>query len=147
MNKCNRKTNISFRKETEGHENNRAIYRGHERKKNEIGDQLKDIKAVGQTKFLQVIIVTSIYVQNYEGELYLSSTDATKSYINLDIPEVEVYKNRHYQRTNVDIVKMPDISKDDFSAEKRITIQQLIDLLQDDSNEVFNVDIVITCNV
>ncbi|RZC44514.1 hypothetical protein C5167_037451 [Papaver somniferum] len=100
----------------------------------EIADQL-NINAIGRSVKPQVIVATSTEVKDFLDTPYLSSTQATKLYVNSDIPEVEVYKNRRYQSTNVVVVKMPDTSEDDFSAEKRITIRQLVGSVQDDSNE------------
>ncbi|KAL0005882.1 hypothetical protein SO802_013443 [Lithocarpus litseifolius] len=49
-----------------------------------------------------VIIVTSTIVKTFRGEHYLSSTSATKVYINLEIPETATLIDRYRIQLNVD---------------------------------------------
>ncbi|KAL0009547.1 hypothetical protein SO802_011049 [Lithocarpus litseifolius] len=89
-----------------------------------------------------VIIVTSTIVKTFRGEHYLSSTSATKVYINLEIPETATLINRNVEKTKIEGIPLQ--FKQEISVEKRITqnrrtIKQITSLewTSDDQENVF----------
>ncbi|XP_050254903.1 uncharacterized protein LOC126700757 [Quercus robur] len=66
-----------------------------------------------------VIIVTSTIVKTFRGEHYLSSTSATKVYINLEIPETTTLIDRNVEKTEIEGIPLQ--FKQQISVEKRIT--------------------------
>ncbi|KAL0006398.1 hypothetical protein SO802_013959 [Lithocarpus litseifolius] len=89
-----------------------------------------------------VIIVTSTIVKTFRGEHYLSSTSATKVYINLEIPETATLIDRNVEKTEIEGIPLQ--FKQEISVAKRITqnrrtIKQITSLewTSDDQENVF----------
>ncbi|KAL0003891.1 hypothetical protein SO802_011452 [Lithocarpus litseifolius] len=89
-----------------------------------------------------VIIVTSTIVKTFRGEHYLSSTSATKVYINLEIPETATLIDRNVEKTEIEGIPLQ--FKQEISIAKRITqnrrtIKQITSLewTSDDQENVF----------
>ncbi|XP_050262011.1 replication protein A 70 kDa DNA-binding subunit D-like isoform X3 [Quercus robur] len=76
-----------------------------------------------------VLIATSTIVKSFGGKFSLSSTSATKVYLNLEIPEVAEIIDRNGKKHDP-IQQIPKIhakqfSKEDFSSDKMKTIPEL----------------------
>ncbi|KAF3957708.1 hypothetical protein CMV_017305 [Castanea mollissima] len=93
-----------------------------------------------------IVIVTSTIVKTFRGEYQLSSTFATKLYINLDIPEVAEIRNIY---TTMDITVKDILSKElpkaqdgELALHNRKTVAEIKDLEWNSKTK----DLLVTCN-
>ncbi|XP_065632142.1 uncharacterized protein LOC112008489 isoform X2 [Quercus suber] len=84
-----------------------------------------------------IVIVTSTIVKTYKGEYHLSSTCATKLYINLDIPEVTRVRDKLHNT----IKGSPRVADGELPLHDRKTIAELKDLEWNSKTQ----DMVVTC--
>ncbi|XP_065618050.1 uncharacterized protein LOC112024440 [Quercus suber] len=93
-----------------------------------------------------IVIVTSTIVKSFRGDYQLSSTFATKLYVNLDIPEVAEIRNKY---TTMDInVKeilpkgLLKVQDGELALQNKKTVAEIKDLEWNPETK----DLLVTCN-
>ncbi|KAF3968785.1 hypothetical protein CMV_007371 [Castanea mollissima] len=93
-----------------------------------------------------ILIVTSTIVKSFRGEYQLSSTFATKLYVNLDIPEVAEIRNK-YTTMNItvkDILpkELPKPQDEELGLHNKKTVAEIKNLEWNSNTK----DLLVTCN-
>ncbi|KAL4599794.1 hypothetical protein ACB092_11G152200 [Castanea dentata] len=93
-----------------------------------------------------ILIVTSTIVKSFRGEYQLSSTFATKLYVNLDIPEVAEIRNK-YTTMNItvkDILpkELPKPQDEELALHNKKTVAEIKSLEWNSNTK----DLLVTCN-
>ncbi|KAF3950252.1 hypothetical protein CMV_023964 [Castanea mollissima] len=93
-----------------------------------------------------IVIVTSTIVKTFRGDYQLSSTFATKLYVNLDIPEVAEIRNKY---TTMDITvkdilpkELPKAQDGELALHNKKTVAKIKDLEWNSKTK----DLLVTCN-